>query len=124
MKKKRRSSGPSSNNLLEMIENLKRFAVLEAAQTALEIVRPVLLNSATPRYTDEARNQKIQGSVSMAVRITENGDVDSVLLFHKLGYGLDQQAEEMARGLKFSPASRNGQVIPYWMKLSVSFNLR
>lgn len=112
------------DNLLEMIENLKRFAVLEAAQTAPDIVRPVLLNFATPRYTDEARNQKIQGSVSMAVRVTENGDVDSVLLFHRLGYGLDQQAEETARKLKFSPANRNGQVITYWTKVSVEFNLR
>jgi TonB family protein len=112
------------DNLLEMIENLKRFAVLEAAQTAPDIVRPVLLNYATPQYTDEARSQNIQGSVSMAVRITENGDVDSILLFRRLGSGLDQQAEETARKLKFSPANRNGQVIPYWTKLSVSFNLR
>lgn len=112
------------DNLLEMIEKLKHFAVLEAAQTAPDIVRPVLLNSAVPRYTDEARNLKIQGSVSMAILVTENGDVDSVLIFRKLGHGLDEQAEETARKLKFTPANRNRQPIQYWTKLSVSFNLR
>ncbi|HSO76749.1 MAG TPA: energy transducer TonB, partial [Blastocatellia bacterium] len=111
-------------NVLEGIENLKRLAVLEAAQTAPDIVRPVLLNSAAPRYSDEARNLKIQGAVLMAILVTENGDVGSVMLLRKLGHGLDGQAESAARNLKFSPAIRNGQPIPYWMKLSVSFNLR
>lgn len=46
------------------------------------------------------------------------------MLLRKFGHGLDEQAESTARNLKFSPAIRNGQPIPYWMKLSVSFNLR
>ncbi|MEK6303375.1 MAG: TonB family protein [Acidobacteriota bacterium] len=112
------------DNLLETIENLKRFAVLDAEQTAPDIVRPFPLNLPAPAYTDEARSQKIQGSVSMAARVTENGDVDSVLMFRRLGYGLDERAEETARQLKFSPATKNGKPIPYWTKVSVDFNLR
>jgi TonB family protein len=112
------------SRLPQMIENLKRFAVLEAEQNALDIVRPVLLSSATPRYTDEARNQKVQGTISMAIRVNETGEVDSVLLLRGLGYGLDEQAEETVRKLKFSPATRNGKPIPHWTKLLMDFNLR
>jgi TonB family protein len=108
----------------EFAENLKRFAVLEAGQKAPDIVRPVLLNSPQPRYTEEARALKLQGTVSMGLLVTENGDVDSVLIFRGLGHGLDEQAKEVARKLKFSPATRSGKPIPYWTKVSVQFNLR
>jgi TonB family protein len=108
----------------EFAENLNRFAVLEAGQKAPDIVRPVLLNSAQPRYTEEARALKIQGTVSMGILVTENGDVDSVLIFRGLGHGLDEQATEVARKLKFSPATQSGKPIPYWTKLSVEFHLK
>ncbi len=108
----------------KFVEKLKQFAVLEAGQKAPDIVRPFQLNSAQPRYTPEARALKIQGAVSMSILINENGDVDSVLVLRGLGYGMDEQATEVARELKFSPATRSGTPIPYWMKLIVEFNLR
>ena len=108
----------------EFVEKLKRFAVLEAGQKAPDIVRPALLNSAYPHYTEEARVLKIQGGVSIFILVTENGEVDSVLVLRGLGHGLDEQAMEVARKLKFSPATRSGKPIPYWTKLSVEFNLR
>ncbi len=84
----------------------------------------MLLNLAQPRYTEEARALKIQGTVSMGLLVTENGDVDSVLVFRGLGHGLDEQATEVARKLKFSPATRSGKPIPYLKKVSVEFNLK
>ena len=108
----------------EFAENLKRFAILEAGQKATDVIRPVLLNLGQPRYTEEARALKIQGTVSMGILVTESGDVDSVLIFRGLGHGLDEQAIEVARKLKFSPATRGGKPIPYWTKLSVEFHLK
>ena len=108
----------------EFAENLKRFAVLEAGQKAPDIVPPVLINLAQPRYTEEARALRIQGTVSMGILVTENGDVDSVLFFGGLGHGLDEQAREVARKLKFSPATQGGKPIPYWKKVSVEFHLK
>jgi TonB family protein len=60
----------------------------------------------------------------MGLLVTENGDVDVVLVFRGPGHGLNEQATQVARELKFSPATRNGKPIPYWMKLSVEFNLK
>jgi len=111
-------------DLHRLIENLERFAALEAGQKSLDVVRPVPLNSPGPRYTKEARDLKVQGSVSLIVLINEKGDVDSAVPFRRLGHGLDEQATEVARQLKFSPANRNGKPIPYWMNVLVEFNLR
>ncbi len=108
----------------EVVGQLKQLAVLEAGQKTPGIVRPFLLNSAQPRYTEEARALKIQGTVLMGLLITETGDVDSALVLRGLGYGLDEHAIDVARKLKFSPATRNGEPAPYWLKLSVGFNLR
>jgi TonB family protein len=110
--------------LRDLREFIKLFPSLEAEQNAPDVVRPVALNSPTPRYTDEARALKVQGIVSMAILVTEYGDVDSVLLFRRLGHGLDEQATEMAHKLKFSPANKSGKPIPYWQKLTVEFNLK
>ncbi len=108
----------------EFVEKLKRFAAFEAGQKAPDIVRPFQLNSVQPRHAEEARALKIQGTVSMGILINESGDVDLVLVLRGVGYGLDERATEAARKLKFSPATRDGKPIPYWMKLSVEFNLR
>ena len=106
------------------VESLKRVTLLQIDQKAPGIVPPFQLNSPQPRYTQEARALKLQGGVWMGILVTENGDVDSVLVLRGLGLGLDEQAEEVARNLKFSPATRSGKPIPYWMKLIVKFNLR
>jgi TonB family protein len=112
-----------TNKSRELIERLRKFADIEANQKHTDIVRPQLLNVAQPRYTEEARKLRIQGPVFLVILITENGDVDSVLALRGLGHGLDEQATEVARNLKFAPATRSGKSIPYWMKLIVEFNL-
>jgi TonB family protein len=111
-------------DLHRLIVNLKRVQLLVARQSAPDIVGPFLLNNPQPRYTDEARRAKVQGTVSIILLVNENGDVDSVLVLRGLGLGLDEQATEVARNMKFSPATKGGQPIPYWKKVSVEFNLK
>jgi TonB family protein len=111
-------------DLRRLIENLKRFGALEAEQKSPDIVRPVPLNSPSPRENEEARRRKLEGAVSLVVMVTEKGDVDSVVVVRGLGNALDEQAIEAARQLKFSPASKNGKPIPYWMKVIVERTLR
>ena len=108
----------------ELIERLRKFADIEASQKKADIVRPLQLNAAQPRYSEEARKLRIQGAVLLVVLITENGDVDTVLTLRELGHGLDEQAAEAARKLKFNPATANGKAVPYWMKVIIEFHLK
>ena len=112
------------SRLRQFIEKLEPFIELEKRQDSPDIVRPVLVNSVAPRYTEEARALKIQGTVGMVLVITECGDVDTVLPYRNLGHGLDEQAMEAARKLKFLPATQSGKPIRYLTKLSIEFNLR
>lgn len=112
------------SGLREFTEKVARFAELEERQKGPDIVQPVLVNSVGPRYPEEARRLKIQGTVGMVIIITEQGDVDSVLISRSLGHGLDEEATEMARKLKFSPATQSDKPIRYLKRLSIEFNLR
>lgn len=111
-------------DLRRLIENLERFGAFDAQQESPDVTRPVPINSPQPRYTEEARRLKLEGSISLVVLVTESGGVDSVVLIRGLGNVLDQQAIEAARELKFSPALRNGNPIPFWKKVMVEFNRR
>src|SRR5262249_44842766 len=74
--------------LLEFVEKLKVFARMDLDQNSPDVARPVALNAPQPYYTEEARRLKIQGAVLLGILVTENGDVDSVLVLRKLGHGL------------------------------------
>ena len=111
-------------DLRVLIVNLKRVVALEAEPKSPDVVRPVPLNSPTPRYSEESRRLKLEGRVSLVVLATERGDVDSVVLVRGLGNELDALAIQAARELKFSPARKGANPIPFWMKVMIEFNLR
>ena len=108
----------------ELLENLKHFSELEAAQKGNDVTTPLLLKPASPGYSEEARALKIQGEVFLGILITANGDVESVLVLQGLGHGLDERAVEAAGKLKFSPPTRNGLPVSYWKRLTIEYNLR
>ena len=110
--------------LRELTAALKSYLEFQKHKGDPGYQRAILLNRAMPHYTEEARRQKVQGKVELAVLISERGDVSSVLIFSRLGYGLDQEAIKAARRLKFSPASKDGTPVPYWSKVVVEFNIR
>ena len=50
--------------------------------------------------TDEARAAHVQGTVRLAVLVTEDGSVSSSIVFVGIGYGLDDEALKAARARK------------------------
>jgi TonB family protein len=78
------------------------------AQT-VSFVAPEVLSEPHPQYTEEARQLKIQGEVTLQVKFGANGKVEVLRVVSGLGHGLDEQAERVAQQIKFKPAARNGQ---------------
>lgn len=64
--------------------------------------KPVRLTAPTPRYTEAARANKIQGTVTMRVLVGADGDVKQVKVVRGLPHVLTEQAIEAARQAKFS----------------------
>lgn len=81
------------------------------------------LRGPTPRYTETARANKIQGSVTLRV-LGADGDVKQVRVVRGLPDGLTAQAIEAARQAKFKPAVKDGKPVPYWVLIQMEFNLR
>jgi TonB family protein len=94
-----------------------------AVATAVD-QRPVPLNAPQPRYTEEARKNKIQGTVIARVLVGADGSVKQVRITRGLPDGLDEQAIQAAYQLRFRPAMKGGQPVSFWQAVSIEFNLR
>jgi len=77
----------------------------------------------SPRYSDEALAQRIEGEVVLLVRFLADGTVETLQLVRGLGYGLDRHALEAAEAIRFEPATRSGQPIDYIARVRIRFEL-
>lgn len=59
-----------------------------------------------PVYTDEAREAKLQGTVTLRVLVGADGRAKQIQRVKSLGMGLEERAMEAVRGWRFSPARR------------------
>jgi TonB family protein len=79
------------------------------AQPQVAIVPPEVIFEPHPQYTDEARQLRIQGEVTLQVRFGADGKVEVLRVVSGLGHGLDEQAERVAQQIRFKPGLKNGQ---------------
>jgi len=86
--------------------------------------RPVRISGPPPRYTEEARQNHINGTVILSVLVGADGSVKQVRVVSGLPYGLNDRAIEAARETKFKPAMKDGQPVPFWVGLQMEFNIR
>ena len=86
--------------------------------------KPVPLNRLTPRYTEAARANGVQGSVVVRVLVGEDGSVKSVRVVRGLPDGLTEEAMNVARQTKFKRAMKDGKPVPFWVGLEISFVIR
>jgi TonB family protein len=85
--------------------------------------RAVLVMKPQPMYTDEARNNAIEGLVVLKVVFYSDGSVGNIRTVSGLPYGLTERAIEAARKMKFVPAEKDGKFVSVWMQLEYDFNL-
>ncbi|MGP8173272.1 MAG: energy transducer TonB [Terracidiphilus sp.] len=82
-----------------------------------------VLSKPEPQYTSEARQLKVHGDVVLRVTFTASGQVVVQGLVHGLGHGLDEEARRVAEGIRFRPATRNGQAVDVTTNIIVTFQL-
>lgn len=82
-----------------------------------------LFTRVAPNYTEDARNNKISGVVILKTIFSKTGEVTNIRVVSGLPYGLTEQAIKAARGIKFTPAMKDGQPVSMWMQLEYNFNL-
>ena len=82
------------------------------------------LSNPAPGYPDAARRQRQEGTVSLRVLVSANGQASQVVLAGSSGVSsLDQAALRAVRRWRFKPARQNGQPISAWVRVPVRFTL-
>lgn len=117
----------------EQRENLKYFVDYYDAQQkssaytkdnkAKDSTPIKLLSKRSAKYTDQARAEGITGSVNLLVAFNDNGEISRVLILRNLGYGLDEEAINAAKSIKFEPETQNGKPLLTTKFISYSFEL-
>jgi len=77
-----------------------------------------------PRYSEEARKVKVQGSVLLSVLVGADGRTKEVRVLRGLGSGLDENAISAVRGWQFAPAKGAAErPMASWIKVEAVFRL-
>jgi TonB family protein len=85
--------------------------------------KPVALNFPRPNYTEEARHNKVEGMVRLRVLVGTDGIVKQVRVNSGLPDGLNEEAILCAYQIRFKPAMKDGQPVPFWVGVDIEFNL-
>jgi TonB family protein len=84
---------------------------------------PEVLSEPRPQYTQEARQLRIQGEITLQVRFGIDGKVEVLRVVSGLGHGLDQEAALVAEQIRFKPAVKDGQPTDHITYIHILFQL-
>jgi|SRR6185369_469304 len=98
-------------------DNANAFTIKEVDR------RPFIAFKPEPSYTEQARENALTGSVLLKAIFTADGAVTNIKVASGLPYGLEENAIEAAKKIKFIPAMKDGKLVSTWMQLEYNFNL-
>jgi TonB family protein len=76
-----------------------------------------------PLYTAEAREKHIEGEVLLEVTFLAAGQVEVLRVVRGLGFGLDENAADAARNIRFTPATKEGTPVDSTGAVHIIFKL-
>ena len=90
------------------------------------VTLPIVAREVKPKYTPEAMQRKIQGSVWLEAVVLETGDVGEIKVTKSLDseYGLDREAIDAAKQWKFKPGTKDGKPVAVVVTIQLTFTLK
>jgi len=82
-----------------------------------------VLTQPRPDYTEQARANKVTGTITLAILITDTGAVGDAVTLTSLGYGLDEAAADAAKRMEFSPATKDGKPVASFTLVKITYQL-
>ena len=86
-------------------------------------MKPNFLHTEKARYTEQARTNRVQGTVVVSAVFTADGRITSIRVIRGLPDGLDEEAIKALHKFRFTPATKNGQPVSTKMSMEFTFNL-
>jgi len=87
----------------------------------LDEYRVVVLARTMPRYTEDARQRRIGGNITLDVEFLADGTIGEIRPLGSLGAGLDQSAIDAAQKCTFLPAIKDRKFVDSRMPVIMSF---
>jgi TonB family protein len=84
---------------------------------------PSLLYKVEPDYSEEARQNRIQGTVVLYVEVNPDGHAGNIRVVRSLGHGLDEKAIEAVQKWVFRPGYKDGNPVTVVATIEVNFRL-
>jgi TonB family protein len=85
--------------------------------------RPKILYREKANYTQAAREEGISGTVRLSIVFGMDGNIHDIKVISGLPFGLNEQAINAAKKIRFEPAVKNGQPTAVKGSLEYTFNL-
>jgi TonB family protein len=87
--------------------------------------QPVCTYCPDPKYSDEARRAKLEGSVVLRFVVKPDGSTTNISVVKSLGMGLDEKAIEAVQTWRFKPAiGPDGTPVAAFIGVSLNFHIR
>ena len=87
------------------------------------ITPPRVVYSPQPKYTEEARKAKYEGTCTLGMVVETDGHPSNVRVLKGLGKGLDEEAIGAVKNWKFEPALKEGHPVRVEIAVEVEFHL-
>jgi TonB family protein len=88
------------------------------------IVAPKVLEKSEPKYTDEARAAKLEGTVGLTIVVGTDQRAHDIKITKSLDPGMDASAIASIKTWRFQPGTKNGKPVPVQAKIEVNFHLQ
>jgi periplasmic protein TonB len=85
--------------------------------------QPTVIGEVKIPYPEDARRQRLEGTVVLSVLVDETGKVRSAKVVSGPGGGLDEAAARAVESFRFRPAMRKGQPVTTQIRYSYTFQL-
>jgi TonB family protein len=87
------------------------------------VSRPVLIYSVQPEFSEQAKKDKVGGTVIIRLWVDEQGRPEHVRVLRGVGNGLDEKAVEAVKQYKFKPAMEDGKPVLVELNTEVNFKI-
>jgi len=77
-----------------------------------------------PEYPAALRKQKLDGTVHVLFMVDRNGRVESPIVQKSTHPAFEQPALQAVRRWRFEPGKRNGEAVPFRMRIPITFKSR
>lgn len=112
-------------NSFRLLEN----AALPSSPISGEIIypakadlKPKIISMPPIKYTDQARNNGVEGTIAVSAVFTSAGTITGIRIIRGLPDGLNEEAIKAVSQVKFKPAMKDGQPVSVRMTLEYTIN--